>query len=964
VVSDYRRFSHKRQGDLVMKYLAGFGLRNACVVFGVLTTVSALGGISSGIAWLESAQNSSGSWGSEYEFSDTAAAVDALSGIGSSATLDGAFWIAYRDLENHDEIAQEIIALAGVSGFAGFVGIRVDELLAARCPAIQDPSLESWPGGGWGIAPGYDSDCMTTALALSALNAAGQNAGFSVTNRALAAGTSNVHEWAIPPDATTVRLLITISGSEIRLRMTQGRPPTGADPYFPLFGGPYLLEFPRDLPFTPGQNYIEIQSTGGAGTYSLTASYQTPTFDTRTLAEPLSYLIEAQNSDRGWGLEKGGDSELYTTLHVLLALLDFKNYESGTAISNGIAYVRGFELADKTFGYTTATIPYVTALATRVLVRNEAYPFSAATRANVAALEALQRPEGSWGGEPYDTAMAILALWDENQAPAVSAGPDQVVDDADNNGEESVLLSGSANDVDGTVVGYTWSEDGRTLAITASATVMLGVGSHTLTFTAKDDIGWTGTDTVFITVQGRDTDSDGVPDFLDNCSGDQNPDQADYDRDGLGDACDPDDDDDGVGDGSEVSLLLTDPRNVDTDGDGITDGEEDFDFDGRSNASEVLSGTSPLDPDIELFPGLNIFSYPVAVPSGLTAFELLEQIGPESDVESIRRLVPATQRYEEARYEGGVPSGVDFPILDHEGYLIEMLVERTFSVTGSPACPTLDLVAGVNLIGFSCVPAGYSTHSLLADMGDEVQVASVQMLDPATGQFRTTAYRSGSAAGSMAQLHAGQGILVYMKQARSGIGPPIGAPTVEVTYPLDGGTVSASPITVMGTIDDPTTTVHVNGIRATVSAGTFSAVGVALTPGVNTILAFARSRDNLTSSDSVEVTFSGGPVVDYTLGRPDSVSDTRSFNVGAGVLASIASVGLSSPTGLPYGVDYVATTISIDIPTGDVDAPFEITTTADAAVGIHSFQIVYSFYDGSDALITSYTLDFTIEVLP
>jgi len=70
-----------------------------------------------------------------------------------------------------------------------------------------------------------------------------------------------------------------------------------------------------------------------------------------------------------------------------------------------------------------------------------------------------------------------------------------------------------------------------------------------------------------------DSDDDGYSDDLDNCPKTHNPEQSDWDEDGLGDACDPDDDDDGLTDGQEA-VFGSDPFKTDTDGDGETDYEE------------------------------------------------------------------------------------------------------------------------------------------------------------------------------------------------------------------------------------------------------------------------------------------------------------------------------------------------------------------------------------------------------
>jgi predicted extracellular nuclease len=50
-----------------------------------------------------------------------------------------------------------------------------------------------------------------------------------------------------------------------------------------------------------------------------------------------------------------------------------------------------------------------------------------------------------------------------------------------------------------------------------------------------------------------DTDNDGVPDATDNCPNVANPDQADFDNDGAGDACDSDDDNDGDPDATDCA---------------------------------------------------------------------------------------------------------------------------------------------------------------------------------------------------------------------------------------------------------------------------------------------------------------------------------------------------------------------------------------------------------------------------
>jgi hypothetical protein len=471
-----------------------------------------------------------------------------------------------------------------------------------------------------------------------------------------------------------------------------------------------------------------------------------------------------------------------------------------------------------------------------------------------------------------------------------------------------------------------------------------------------------------------DLDGDNVLNVDDNCPAAHNPDQVDTDADGVGDACDTDDDNDGLSDANETAITLTDPKNRDTDGDGIFDGDEDFDFDGYSNSFEVSAGTGPRAANVYLKKGFNLFSYPVQIPANYSAYDLLPALGTNTEVEKVQRFNRSAAQYETALYVSGTPSGSDFPIQSGEGYIVYMLQPKALSFAGSIVCPAYDLQAGLNMIGVPCYPSMFNSSSLLSYIGNSFDTSAVQRFNNETGQFQSTGYitgmlagggvsaSGGNTAGALFTLRSGEGYMVYMRQARSGIQPLLQKPSVAITSPANGSTVFSTPISVSGTVNDPTATVSVNGIYATVSAGVFTAGGVGLSPGANTITAEAMSANNLTDSTSITVTYDLG--IDYTIARGGLVTGLRIFTAPQAVISQTAYY-TENTINVPSGVTYTTTGV-IFYPT-EVRVSFSIAVQGSATPGIYDFQVEYGLIDsGFNPLgpLTGNIFNFRIQITP
>jgi outer membrane protein OmpA-like peptidoglycan-associated protein len=166
------------------------------------------------------------------------------------------------------------------------------------------------------------------------------------------------------------------------------------------------------------------------------------------------------------------------------------------------------------------------------------------------------------GNGGTDTATVTVTVTPVNDRPSAVNDSATVAE-----GSGAIVIDVLGNDSDG---------EGDTLTVTAVTTPTSGTatinpdgtvsytpaagyeGTVTFTYTVSDGQGGTATATVTIVVSGGggnddDQDGDGVADGLDNCPAVANPDQADPDHDGLGDACDTDKDGNGLYDDLGVS---------------------------------------------------------------------------------------------------------------------------------------------------------------------------------------------------------------------------------------------------------------------------------------------------------------------------------------------------------------------------------------------------------------------------
>ncbi|MCC6951811.1 MAG: hypothetical protein IT433_10245, partial [Phycisphaerales bacterium] len=146
-----------------------------------------------------------------------------------------------------------------------------------------------------------------------------------------------------------------------------------------------------------------------------------------------------------------------------------------------------------------------------------------------------------------------------NNPPTADAGADQTVTDADNSGDEVVVVDGNAsfdNDQGDFIANYKWYEGANLLQDGPSLlSAPFTVGTHTLTLRVTDSLGATDDDTVAITVNAG------------------------------GPSCDPDLNQDGNVDQDDIAYLI----NVVGGGENPTGIDPDFNQDGNVDQDDIAA---------------------------------------------------------------------------------------------------------------------------------------------------------------------------------------------------------------------------------------------------------------------------------------------------------------------------------------------------------------------------------------
>jgi len=216
------------------------------------------------------------------------------------------------------------------------------------------------------------------------------------------------------------------------------------------------------------------------------------------------------------------------------------------------------------------------------------------------------------------------------------------------------------------------------------------------------------------------------------------------------------------------SLLITaDPHHQE---EPVGDGDRVAWQDDRSGRWQILTAEVALQAlpiARDLGPGFNIVGITDAdAQASPTAFALLSAWNAAAGVIEVQKFDPATGGMLGARLPqgGGAPQGDDFPVVAGDAIIARALTEATLLLNGPTACSAITLQPGANYVSIPCVPPGFTAKDLIEAFGVG-KVTSVSRYDAHDGRWKALAVDNGAFEGEMFPVVAGEGYLIYTRDA-------------------------------------------------------------------------------------------------------------------------------------------------------------------------------------------------------
>jgi subtilase family serine protease/flagellar hook assembly protein FlgD len=145
--------------------------------------------------------------------------------------------------------------------------------------------------------------------------------------------------------------------------------------------------------------------------------------DQQVVGQAIAYLQASRNQDGGWS---GGDavSTIQPTATVVASFNAYrKGYGLDASLNSAVAFLAGKQNPDGGFGSSPSTV-YDSALA--VMALHEAGADTGMVNSGVNYLLSQQSDSGSWQESPYQTALAVRAVYQANVDPDLSVKADDI----------------------------------------------------------------------------------------------------------------------------------------------------------------------------------------------------------------------------------------------------------------------------------------------------------------------------------------------------------------------------------------------------------------------------------------------------------------------------------------------------------------------------------------------------------